>query len=84
LLFALTRGVPEPEEKEEKRGRKAHTAKDRLFTLAMKVYGMFSSRRSACDFKDAHEDGYTAKEIPGMSVNRFFENPTFTPILKGG
>ena len=74
--------MPEPEAKEETRGRKAHTVKDRLFTMAMKVYGMFSSRRSTCDFKDAHGDGQTAKEIPGMSVNRFFENPTFTPILK--
>ena len=80
LLFDLTRGVPELPT--GKRGRKPHTTKDSLFTMAMKVYGMFSSRRSSCDFKDAHEDGYTANAVPGMKVNKFFENPTFTPILK--
>lgn len=81
LLFELTRGVPEPD-RSHGVGRKPHTAKDSIFTMATKVYGMFSSRRSSCDFKDAHGDGYTAKPIPGMKVNKFFENPTFTPILK--
>jgi transposase len=82
LLFELTRGVPEPERKATRGGRKPHAIKDSLFTMATKVYGMFSSRRSSCDFKDAHGDGYTAKPIPGMKVNKFFENPTLTPILK--
>jgi transposase len=81
LLFELTRGVAEPPRKPGA-GRKPHPTKDALFTMAMKVYGMFSSRRSSCDFKDAHGDGYTANEIPGMKVNKFFENPTHTPILK--
>lgn len=80
LLFDLTRGVAELPTKV--RGRKPHTTKDSLYTMAMKVYGMFSSRRSSCDFKDAHEDGYTANVVPGMKVNKFFENPKFTPILK--
>ena len=82
LLFDLTRGVPEPARKPGA-GRKPHTIKDSLFTMTMKVYGMFSSRRSSCDFKDAHGDGYTANNVPGMKVNSFFENPTLTPILKG-
>jgi transposase len=81
LLFELTRGIAEPPMKPGP-GRKPHTTKDSLFTMAMKVYGMFSSRRSSCDFKDAHGDGYTANAFPGMKVNKFFENPTLTPILK--
>jgi len=81
LLFDLTRGIAEPPMKPGP-GRKPHTTKDSLYTMGMKVYGMVSSRRSSCDFKDAHKDGYTANAIPGMKVNKFFENPTFTPILK--
>lgn len=80
LLFDLTRGVPELPTKAT--GRKPHTTKDCLFAMALKVYGMFSSRRSACEYKEAHEAGYMANLIPGMKVNHFFENPAFTPILK--
>ena len=81
LLFELTRGIAEPPMKPGP-GRKPHTTKDSLFAMAMKVYGTLSSRRSSCDFKDAHGDGYTANAVPGMKVNKFFENPTLTPILK--
>ena len=80
LLFDLTRGVPELPTK--KTGRKPHTTKDCLFTMALKVYGTVSSRRISCMFKDAHQDGYTNVPVPGQKVNQFFENPAFTPILK--
>ena len=80
LLFDLTRGVPELPTKAT--GRKPHTTKDCLFSMVLKVYGMISSRRSSCEFKDAHENGYLANMIPGIKVSRFFENPLLTPILK--
>ena len=80
LLFDLTRGVAELPTKAT--GRKPHTTKDCLFSMVLKVYGMISSRRSSCEFKEAHENGYLANMIPGMKVSRFFENPALTPILK--
>jgi transposase len=80
LLFDLTRGVPELPTKAT--GRKPHTTKDSLFTMTLKVYGTLSSRRSSCEFKEAHEAGYLANAVPGMKVCQFFENPAFTPILK--
>ena len=80
LLFDLTRGVPEPPMK--KTGRPPHTTKDALFTMVLKVYGTLSGRRSACDFKDAHENYHTDRLIPGQKIFQFFENPAYTPILK--
>jgi Transposase DDE domain len=81
LLFDLTRGLTEPPARPG-RGRKPHTVKDSIFAMGLKVYGTLSSRRTSCDFKDAHEAGYLSKPIPGMKVSQFFENETFTPILK--
>jgi transposase len=81
LLFDLCRGVPEPEEPKGKRGRKPHTYRDSLFSMAFKVYCATSSRRFACDMKDAHGRGYTSKLVPGAKIPAFFENKDFTPIL---
>jgi len=80
LLHDLCRNIEEPEH--TKRGTKPHKRKDCVFTMAYKVYGMFSSRRSGSDFADAHQAGFLTRPVPGMKVNQFFENRVFTPILK--
>ena len=80
LLADLLRGIPELPTKHT--GRKPHSTRDSLFAMTYKVYGMFSSRRASCDFRDVHDAGYTLREVPGMKVNTFFQNPAFTPILK--
>jgi transposase len=80
MLRELVRNVTEPEHKA--RGRKPHSIKDAIFSMAMKVYGTLSGRRTHCDLADAHKNGYTQKPISGMKVCSFFENPTFTPVLR--
>jgi hypothetical protein len=80
LLFDLTRGIQEPAAADT--GRPRHTVRDSIFAMCLKVYGTLSSRRTACEFKEVHEAGYTARAIPGMKVNHFFRHPEFTPILK--
>jgi transposase len=81
LLFDLTRGVEEfPVAKTG--GQRPHTTKDSIFAMTYKVYTTVSSRRFSCDLKDAFENGYTSRCIPGMKVPALMENPAFTPILK--
>jgi transposase len=65
----------------EKAGRKPHSVRDSVFSMAYKVYSTFSARRFATDLRDAHERGFLSKPIPGMKVLAFLENPEFTPIL---
>jgi transposase len=79
LLQDLCRNLPDPEH--AKPGPKPHRVRDCIFAMCFKVYGGFSSRRSSCDFQDAHTDGYLTRPIPGMKVASFMENPEFTPIL---
>jgi transposase len=81
LLHDLCQGVQEPAYKGK--GRRPHLAQDSIFAMVFKVYSTFSSRRFSCDLKDAHEQGYLANPVPGLKVNSFLENATFTPILKG-
>jgi transposase len=81
LLFDLCQGVEEPPD-EGRTGRKPHMRRDRLFSMAYKVYSTFSARRFSCDLADAHERGYLAKIIPGLKVPQFFEDATLTPILQ--
>lgn len=79
LLFDLCKGVTEPVRKV--RGPKPHPLRDSIFAMAFKVYSTFSGRRFSCDLKDAHEQGYLLKPIPGIKVSAFFDNPELTPIL---
>lgn len=80
LLHDLTQGVPEIPFKHK--GAHRHSVKDALFAMAFKVYVTFSGRRFQCDLVDAHQRGYLSRQVPGLKVNTFMENPTFTPILK--
>jgi hypothetical protein len=77
LLADLVRGVAEPERKVT--GRKPHTYADSLFSVVFKVYSLFSTRRFSSDLREAHRRGHVSKEIPGMKVCAFMENPAFTP-----
>jgi Transposase DDE domain len=81
LLFDLTRGVAELPVKGGP-GRPPHITKDSIFAMCFKVYSTVSSRRFACDLKDAHHRGYFARLAPGVKVNSMMENPALTPVLK--
>lgn len=83
LLQDLCRHLPERERPANRPGPKPHLVRDCIFSMAFKVYCGLSSRRFSCDLFDAHEKGYVTKPIPGPKVTAFFEDPYFTPILKG-
>ena len=81
LLCDLCRDLPEPI-RTGKSGPKPHSVKDSVFAMVFKVYCTLSSRRTSSDLREACERGHVAREIPGLKVPQFFENPTYTPILK--
>jgi hypothetical protein len=66
LLADLCRGVEEPPP--PKCGRRPHRTSDALFSMALKVYVGFSTRRFACDLNDAHRRGHLSRQVPGMKV----------------
>jgi transposase len=79
LLFDLLAGVEEPPA--AKTGRKRTAMRDRIFAACLKVFVGFSSRRYACDLRDAHERGFLSKLMNSMSVNAYLEDESMTPIL---
>jgi transposase len=80
LLFDLCRGVPNPEQTGS--GRRWTPLADMVFACGLKVYTTLSSRRFACDLKDAHEFGYLSHLMNSVSVCSFLENDRLTPVLK--
>src|SRR6185436_11833671 len=48
----------------------------------LKVYTTVSSRRFACDLKDAYTFGYLSHLMNSVSVCSFLENDMLTPVLK--
>jgi transposase len=82
LLHDLCRNLPDRERREGQRGPKPHLVSDAVFSMAYKVYCGLSSRRFSTDLLEAHEMGFVTKPIPGMKVVSFFEDASFTPILK--
>jgi transposase len=79
LLYDLCRGVldfPQP-----KTGRRHAPLSDMIFACAYKVYSTFSSRRFACDLKDAHAKGYLTDLMHSVRICAYFENPVLTPAL---
>lgn len=79
LLFDLCKDLQEPE---RKTGRKPHSVKDVIFSLAFKVYSTFSARRFSSDLREAHARGFTQKVVPGIKTTAFMEDEVYTPILK--
>ena len=79
LLAELCRGVPQPP---QKTGRPRLPLSDMVFASAYKVYCGFSSRRFACDLKDAYADGLISKSPHFNSVSNYLSDPALTGILK--
>jgi transposase len=82
LLHDLCSRLPQRERDANRRGPKPHLVRDAIFAMAFKVYCGLSSRRTSSDLLDAYEKGYLSREVPGMKVVTFFEDPYYTPILK--
>lgn len=79
LLFELCQGIEEPP-RHVKGGRRIYVS-DRVFACAFKVFSTFSTRRFACDLKDAHEKGYLRSEVDPMTLFDFTNDETLTPVL---
>jgi transposase len=80
LLFDLCRGLPNPEQTGP--GRRWTPMADMVFACGLKVYTTVSSRRFACDLKDAYHFGYLSHLMNSVSVCSFLENDMLTPVLK--
>jgi transposase len=80
LLHDLCLGVPEFTRKTGC-GRKPVRAADAVFAACFKVYSTVSTRRFACDLKDAHDKGYVSQPIHYNSICAYLENPELTPRL---
>jgi transposase len=80
LLFDLCRGLPNLVQTGG--GRRWTPMADMVFACALKVYTTVSSRRFACDLKDAHRGGYLSRLMNSVSVCAFLENDLLTPVLK--
>jgi transposase len=79
LLSDLLQGVEEPPQAAT--GRKRTTLRDMIFASALKVFTGFSSRRFACDLRDAHKRKRLSKLMNSMSVSHYLENEALTPAL---
>jgi len=79
LLVDLLAGIDEPEQ--PKTGRRRTAMKDQIFAACLKVFTGFSSRRFACDLKEAHERGHLSHLMHSVSVCAFLESELMTPIL---
>jgi transposase len=80
LLYDLCRGLPNVEQKGS--GRRWTPLADMVFACTFKVYTGVSSRRFACDLKEAHQRGHLSTLMNSVSVCAYLENPMLTPLLK--
>jgi len=80
LLRDLVRGVPDFPQ--PKTGRRHAPLSDMIFACAFKVYSTFSSRRFACDLKDAFDKGYITELMHSVRICAYFENPLLIPVLE--
>jgi transposase len=81
LLYNLCQGIAEPARDAARVGRKPVPTADQVFASTFKVYSTVSSRRFACDLRDAHKKGHLSRPIHPNKVNAFLENKALTPIL---
>jgi len=80
LLFDLCAGLADPPQPGP--GRRRTRMADMAFACALKVFTTLSSRRFACDLRDAHQLGYLSKLMNSVSVCSYLENDLLTPVLK--
>lgn len=80
LLFDLCRDLPNPTQTGS--GRRWTPMADMVFACTLKVYTTVSSRRFACDLKDAFQFGYLSHLMNSVSVCAYLENDLLTPMLK--
>ena len=80
LLFDLCRDLPNL--KQTGAGRRWTPLADMIFACALKVYTTVSSRRFACDLRDAYGYGYLSHLMNSVSVCSYLENDKLTPVLK--
>jgi len=81
LLHDLCRGAEYPDA--PKIGRHHIPMADKIFTCCLKVYSTFSSRRFACDLRDAHAKRYLSELPHSVSSCAFFKEPRMTEVLRG-
>jgi transposase len=81
LLFDLCRGIQQPPRPPGKTGRNPVLLSDAVFAATFKIYSTVSTRRFACDLKDACERGYVSKPIHYNSVCAYLENEQLTSIF---
>jgi transposase len=79
LLSDLLQGIEEPVQ--PKTGRRRMTVKDMIYSSALKVFTTLSSRRFACELKDAHAAGFLSHLMNSVSVTDYMENALMTPYL---
>jgi transposase/predicted nucleic acid-binding Zn finger protein len=79
LLADLCRGIAQPER--AKTGRLPILFSNAVFAVVFKVYSTLSSRRFACDLKDAQERGYVTQAIHFNSIINYLDSPDLTPVL---
>ena len=79
LLADLCGGNPQPE---QAMGRPRLPLRDMVFASVYKVYCGFSSRRFACDLKEAHAGGLISKAPHFNSVSNYLSDPALTGILR--
>jgi transposase len=79
LLSDLLAGVEEPARTGV--GRKPTPLRDMIFAACLKVFTGFSSRRFACDLRDAHARGFLSKLMNSVTVSAYLERADLTPVL---
>jgi transposase len=80
LLFDLCRDLPDPPQPGT--GRRRTAMANMVFACVLKVFTTISSRRFACDLRDAHELGYLSHLMNSVSVCSYLENDLLTPVLR--
>jgi hypothetical protein len=83
MLHDLCRGVPQPLRPRGRPGRYPVLFADAIFAITFKVYSKISTRRFACDLKDAYERGHISRPVHYSSICAYLENHHLTPILHG-
>jgi len=80
LLYELCRGIQEPAK--NPLGRTPTPLADQVFASAFKVFSTVSLRRFGCDLRDAHAKGYLTTLMNPVTVGRYLESESLTPVLE--